>query len=204
MWQFVGGIALCEAAGAIAGFATSASVQTWYRTLEKPSWTPPDWVFSPVWITLYAMMGAALAFLWAQPAGSQTRTWALRWFWAQLGLNVAWSFAFFGWRSPGWGYIVIVALWCAILALLWTSSRVARPATWLLVPYFLWVTFASALNFSILSINVIKPRVERMDADPRNQDDYYRVRGRRAGTSPQSTPRTTPQPPTVPDPKIGE
>lgn len=166
--QIIAGVALCELVGLVAGFFTASSVNSWYTTLEKPPITPPNWVFAPVWTLLYALMGVALAFIWAAPPNSIGRVWALRWFWIQLALNFAWSAVFFGWRAPGLGYAVICLLWLAIAALLWTASKTARPTLWLLLPYFLWVTYASALNFGILSLNVLRPEVKKMDADPAN------------------------------------
>ncbi len=166
--QIVGGVALCEAVGLTAGYFTASSVNSWYKTLILPSIAPPDWVFAPVWTILYAMMGVALAYLWAAPPNAVGRTWALRWFWIQLALNFAWSAVFFGWRAPAAGYAIICVLWIAIAALLWTGARASRPTLWLLLPYFLWVTFASSLNFGILSLNVLKEKVQVMDADPAN------------------------------------
>lgn len=166
--QMAGGVALCEAVGLSAGYFTQSSVGSWYQTLILPSIAPPSWVFTPVWIVLYAMMGVALAYLWAAPPNAVARVWALRWFWIQLALNFSWSAVFFGWRAPAAGYAVICVLWCAIVALIWTGGRAARPTVWLLLPYLLWVTFASALNFGILSLNVLKEKVEVMDADPAN------------------------------------
>ena len=166
--QLIGGVALCEAVGLSAGYFTASSVDSWYKTLILPTIAPPSWVFAPVWTILYAMMGVALAYLWASPPNSVGRVWALRWFWIQLALNFAWSAVFFGWRAPAAGYAIICVLWCAIGALIWMSGRTAKPTVWLLVPYFVWVTFASSLNFGILSLNVLKQKIEVMDADPAN------------------------------------
>lgn len=168
--QIVGGVAVCEAVGLAAVYFTSLSVNSWYQTLTLPSIAPADWVFAPVWIIFYAILGVALAYLLASPLHAVGRTWALRWFWIQLALNFSWSATFFGWRAPAAGYAVICALWCAIAALMWTGARAARPTLWLLLPCFIWVTFASTLNFGILSLNVLKPQVEVMDADPANAD----------------------------------
>ncbi len=166
--QIVGGIALCETVGLVAGVITASSVNSWYKTLILPPIAPPNWIFAPVWTILYAMMGVALAYLWAAPPHAVGRVWALRWFWIQLALNFAWSAVFFGLRAPAAGYAVIFCLWFAIAALMWTGARAAKPLGWLLLPYLLWVTFASSLNFGILSLNVLKEKVEVMDADPAN------------------------------------
>lgn len=175
--QLIGGVAVCEAVGLAAGFFTAASVNGWYKTLVLPAIAPPDWVFAPVWTLLYAMMGVALAYLWAAPPHAVARVWALRWFWIQLALNFSWSAIFFGWRAPAAGYAIICVLWCAIAALMWTGARAARPTLWWLLPYFLWVTFASSLNFGILSLNVLKEKVEVMDADPANADSPLSQQG---------------------------
>ena len=166
--QLAGGVAVCEAVGVVAGVFTSSSVNSWYQTLILPPIAPPARVFAPVWIVLYALMGVALAYLWASPPGAVGRAWALRWFWIQLALNFAWSVVFFGLRAPAAGYVVIFCLWFAIVAVMWTGARASKLVAWLLLPYLLWVTFASSLNFGILSLNVLKPKVEMMDADPAN------------------------------------
>lgn len=168
--QIIAGIAICEAVGIVGGLFTASSVNGWYATLLQPPIAPPNWIFAPIWTVLYALMGVALAYLWAAPPGAVGRVWALRWFWIQLALNLAWSAAFFGWRAPALGYFVICVLWCAIIGLMWTGSRVARPTLWLLLPYLAWVTFASSLNFGILSLNVLRPKIEKMDQDPKNAD----------------------------------
>lgn len=166
--QIIIGVGVCELAGGLGALATASGVRDWYPTLIKPTWTPPAGVFAPVWIVLYAMMGAALGLIWASNLENPRRKRALIWFGWQLGLNVAWSVVFFGLRSAGWAYIIIIALWLAIAATIWLFSKINRPAAWLLAPYLLWVTFASTLNFAILSLNFIRPGVQKMDADPRN------------------------------------
>ena len=175
--QFIGGVAACEAVGLAAGILTSSSVNSWYKTLILPSIAPPNWVFAPVWTLLYAMMGVALAYLWASPPGAVGRSWALRWFWIQLALNFSWSAVFFGLRAPAAGYAIICVLWFAIAAVMWTGARASKPVAWLLLPYLLWVTFASSLNFGILSLNVLKEKVEVMDADPANANSPLSDKG---------------------------
>lgn len=147
-------VVVCEGVGALAGWATQTSVDTWYPTLTKPWFTPPDWLFAPAWITLYAMMGVAVAYVWMnRTAGRSTRRWALGAFGVQLALNLAWSIVFFGGQSIGGGLLVITALWGAIA---WTIERFARVhtvAAGLLVPYLLWVTYAAALNVGLAILN---------------------------------------------------
>jgi len=147
------GVLVCEGVGLLAAWATQTSVTTWYPTLTKPGFTPPDWLFGPVWTVLYAMMGVAAALVWRRRTEDTMSQSALALFGVQLLLNGAWSFAFFGARSPGLGLIVIVVLWGALA---WTTERFFRvraAAGWLLVPYLLWVTYAGALNLSIWVLN---------------------------------------------------
>jgi tryptophan-rich sensory protein len=151
--QVAAAILLCEAVGLLAAWPTQAAVATWYPTLTKPSFTPPDWLFAPVWTTLYAMMGIAAVLVWWRRTEDATSQGALVLFGVQLVLNGAWSFAFFGARSPSLGLVVIVALWGALA---WTTERFfrVRPAAGgLLVPYLLWVTYAAALNLGIWVLN---------------------------------------------------
>jgi len=145
------------AAAAVGGRSTSRSVSTWYPTLRKPSFTPPDWVFGPVWTGLYASM-AVSAWLVTRAAGRAPATatvgrqavaaWGL-----QLALNVAWSAVFFGQRRIGAAVAVIVALWTAIAVCVERSARVSRPAALLLLPYLAWTTFAAVLNVRIWQLN---------------------------------------------------
>lgn len=174
--QIGAGVLVCEAAGLVGAAFTQSALQHWYPALLKPAWTPPAWVFAPVWTVLYAMMGCALAYFWASPPGAEGRVWSLRWFWMQLGLTVVWSLTFFSLRAPAVAYMVVLTLWMVVLCLLWVGSKTARPAFWLLLPYFLWVTFASTLNFAILSLNVLRPKVEAMDAMRANQRPEYQTR----------------------------
>jgi benzodiazapine receptor len=169
------GVVLCELAGGLGAIATASGVRDWYPTLIKPSWTPPSAVFGPVWLVLYAMMGIALGLVWAKGLETKREKRAIAWFGTQLALNVLWSVVFFGFRSPAWGYIVIILLWLSIAATIWLFSKISRLAGWLLAPYLLWVTFASTLNFNILTINVIRPGVQKMDADPRNGKPYRKA-----------------------------
>jgi tryptophan-rich sensory protein len=140
------------AAGAVGTIPTYRSIPTWYRTLDRPSWNPPDAVFGPVWTTLYVLMGIALVLLRREPRGEASdRAQAV--FGLQLALNVAWSFVFFGGRSVRGGLAVIALLWIAILATIATFSRVNRVAALLLAPYLAWVSFATVLNGEIARRN---------------------------------------------------
>ena len=146
-------ILICEGVGALAGIATQSSVNTWYPTLAKPSFTPPDWLFAPVWITLYAMMGVAAALIWQRRKRTSDGRPALIVFGLQLVLNAAWSVVFFGARSISGGLLVIIVLLAAILETMRRFDRIHRPAMLWLVPYLLWVSYATALNASLWGLN---------------------------------------------------
>lgn len=147
-------VLVCEAAGAAGSVATAAGVRAWYPTLAKPGLTPPDWVFAPVWTALFALMGVAAWLVWRrapdEPAAVRL---AIGAFGAHLLVNVSWSVAFFGLRSPLAGLVVIVALLLAILATAWLFSRIDPRAGALLLPYLAWVGFAAYLNAAIYSLN---------------------------------------------------
>jgi translocator protein len=149
---FVAFFALCLAVSAVGGAATASSVGTWYQTLAKPSFNPPDWVFAPVWSALYFMMALAGWRVWRLD-GLRRARWALSLFALQLALNLAWSIVFFGLRSIGAALIEIVVLLLAILAttaVFWQRDRVAGM---LFTPYAGWVAYATALNAALWQIN---------------------------------------------------
>jgi tryptophan-rich sensory protein len=145
-------IALCVGGGALIGVTTQGGGSTWYASLNKPSWTPPGWVFAPVWTTLYAAMGVAAWLVWREGGWRQQKL-PLIIFLAQLTLNFAWSMVFFGLRQIMWALIDIVALWLLIVLTIRVFVRVNRAAAWLLAPYVAWVTFATALNAAIAWMN---------------------------------------------------
>lgn len=151
--QALGAILICEAVGVLAGWATQTSVTTWYPTLAKPSFTPPNWVFAPVWTLLYALMGLAAFLIWRCGTHHVRVRGALTAFGVQLLLNAGWSFAFFGARSPALGLVVILFLWGTLAWTLDRFFRIRPLAGWLLVPYLAWVTYALALNVSIWALN---------------------------------------------------
>jgi len=144
-------LGVCFAAAAVGSLFTSMSVTTWYPTLTKPEWTPPGWVFGPVWSTLYAMMAVAAWLVWRR-GGSEAQP-ALRIFALQLGLNVLWSVLFFGLRLPGVAFAEIIFLGLAIGVTARVFGRISTSAGLLFVPYFVWVGFAAILNFAIWRLN---------------------------------------------------
>lgn len=150
---FVAGVALCEGVGLVAAWFTRSSVATWYPTLVKPWFTPPDWVFGPAWTLLYALMGIAAALVWRRGRDRRPVRRALGGFGLQLVLNAGWTIVFFGLQSIVGGLVVIALLWGAIAATMTAFFRLDRWAGGLLVPYLLWVTYAAALNGGILWLN---------------------------------------------------
>lgn len=147
---FLGFIALSEAAGIIGSIFTAPSIAGWYATLIKPEIAPPNWIFGPVWTTLFLLMGIAAFLVWRTKKNSKI---ALGIFGVQLILNVLWSFLFFGLQSPGAALVEIVLLWLSIAATIWAFAKISKPAAWLLVPYIAWVSFAGYLNFLLWSLN---------------------------------------------------
>jgi tryptophan-rich sensory protein len=140
------------AAGALGSIPTARAIPSWYRTLDKPSWNPPDKVFGPVWTALYGLMGLALVLIRREPRDSSTdRAQAV--FGLQLAFNLAWSFVFFGNRSLRGGLVVIGILWVAIVATMAEFWRIKPSAALLLVPYLGWVSFASILNADVARRN---------------------------------------------------
>jgi tryptophan-rich sensory protein len=144
-------VAVAVAAG-LGSVFTSASSGEWYARLQKPAWTPPAWLFGPVWTCLYLMMALAVWLVWRQ-AGLSTARLPLALFAVQLVLNAAWSPLFFGLKMPGLAFAEIVALLILILATLAAFWVKSRPAGLLMLPYLVWVAYASALNFAIWRLN---------------------------------------------------
>ena len=146
-------IAIPVLAGGISGFFTVTGVESWYQTIQKPYWNPPNWIFGPVWTTLYVMMGIALWLVWKEDTSRELKLIAGILFAAQLILNFFWSFIFFKLELPGWAFAEIVVMWIAILATIFAFAQVNKTAAWLLVPYISWVSFAGILNYTIWKLN---------------------------------------------------
>lgn len=145
-------IILCLAVSGIGGAITATSVDTWYQALEKPPFNPPDWVFAPVWTALYILMGIAAWRVWRLRSFDVTGK-AFAVFAVQLGLNLAWSFLFFGLQRIDLALVEIVLLLCAIIANTIMFWRIDRLAGLLFVPYAAWVTYATVLNASLWLLN---------------------------------------------------
>ena len=146
-------IILIEIIGSLGAIATTPAIPTWYASLEKPFFTPPSWVFAPVWTTLFLLMGIALYLVWQEGMKNRNVRIAIYAFAFQMFLNVLWSFLFFGLRNPSLGLIEIVILWIAILFTIIKFYRVSKPAAYLLIPYICWVTIATALNLGVFLLN---------------------------------------------------
>ncbi|MDZ7702415.1 MAG: TspO/MBR family protein [Halobacteriales archaeon] len=145
-----------EVVGAAGAVFTVGGLESWYGTLVQPALAPPNWVFGPVWTTLFALMGAAAWLVWREldgPNDGRRPGGALAWFAGQFVLNVAWSAAFFGARSIVAGLVVIAALWLAIVGTVRAFDRVDRRAAALLLPYLAWVSFAGYLNYAFWTLN---------------------------------------------------
>lgn len=155
MFKLVVAIVVSELAGIIGAVFTAPSIPTWYAELAKPALNPPGWIFGPVWTALYALMGIALFLVWktSPSVAPQERRRAMSVFFVQLVLNSLWSIIFFGFHRPDLAFIEIIILWIAILATIITFGKISKVAAWLLVPYILWVSFASYLNYSIWMLN---------------------------------------------------
>jgi tryptophan-rich sensory protein len=153
VYKFVIAILVCQIAGFIGSIFTRSSIFTWYPTLIKPYFTPPDRLFAPIWISLYILIGIATFLVWQRGFHHQVVRRALALFGVQLILNALWSFFFFGLKSPLAGLIEIAILGIAIILTIRSFLQISRTAGLLLIPYFLWVTFATGLNLSIWYLN---------------------------------------------------
>lgn len=146
-------ILLALAAGAIGSVATMSEIPTWYAALAKPSFSPPNWIFGPVWTTLYILMGTAAWLVWKADAVRTAKRRALLVYALQLALNTLWSFIFFGMHALGFALVEIVLLWLAIAATIYLFYPISRTASYLLAPYIAWVSFASFLNYTLWAMN---------------------------------------------------
>jgi benzodiazapine receptor len=145
-------ILICYAAAAIGGFATASSVSSWYLSLNKPSFNPPSWLFGPVWTILYTAMAIALWRIWSLQPSELQKT-AMIWFGIQLILNILWSFLFFYFKWPTVAFVEIILMWIAIFMTIIYFYKLAPWTLALLLPYLLWVSFASVLNGAIAWLN---------------------------------------------------
>jgi translocator protein len=145
-------LVICFAAAGIGGAVTTPKIGSWYATLAKPSWNPPNWVFGPIWSALYFCMAVAAWLAWRQGGAEQARV-PLALFGVQLVLNVLWSCIFFGLEMPGFAFVEVLPFWAMIAATMVAFWRRSMVAGLLFVPYLAWVSFASMLNFTIWRLN---------------------------------------------------
>lgn len=140
-------------AGAIGSLTTTPNIDTWYQTLQLPPLAPPEWLFAPVWISLYIIIGISTWLVWRGCGDRRYRRFALGLFVVQAVLNALWSVIFFGMQEPGLAFVEIALLWGIIAAMIVTYREVSQLAAGLLAPYILWVSFAAYLNLGIWLLN---------------------------------------------------
>jgi translocator protein len=146
-------IAVPLSIGALGSYFTIPEINDWYQTINKPAWNPPNWIFGPVWTSLYLLMGISLYLVWKSNTTDGTKTLAVSFFIIQLGLNFFWTIIFFNLHQTGWAVVEIMLLWVFILFTIFSFSSIHKAAPWLLVPYICWVSFAMILNYSIWQLN---------------------------------------------------
>ena len=146
-------VVVCLLVGFLSGFSTQSSITEWYAFLNKPSFNPPNWLFAPVWTILYILMGIAAGLVWHKGWEAPGVKAALGIFTLQLLLNGSWSVVFFGLRQPMAALIIILVLWTLILWCILRFLKLHKVAGYLLIPYLLWVSFATLLNYSIVALN---------------------------------------------------
>ena len=151
-WKLVASIAMCQAAGVIGSFFTVSAIGSWYVFLSKPSFSPPNWLFAPVWLTLYILMGISLYLIWKNlnKSGAKFAFW---FFIVHLAVNVSWSVIFFGLHNIILAFAVILLLWVMIAVLIKIFRPLNRTASNLLIPYLAWVSIATVLNYSLMVLN---------------------------------------------------
>jgi translocator protein len=153
-WQkLIFSIVICQLAGIIGSFFTAPAINSWYQFLTKPAFAPPNWLFAPVWIALYFLMALSFYLVWQKKGRKRKENAALALFLGHLILNLAWSIIFFGWQMIGLALIEILLLWVILLLVIIRFAGIDKRAAWLLVPYLVWVSFASFLNYQFWILN---------------------------------------------------
>lgn len=153
LWPFVISIVITLSIGIVAGLCTQPQIATWYVFLKKPAFNPPNWLFGPVWTILYIMIGISAYLVWQKRSHSVSYVNAQYIYFLQLLLNFSWSIIFFGMHQILPALIIILLLWFSIILTIIFFGKISKAAAWLLVPYLLWVSFASVLNFAIFRLN---------------------------------------------------
>ena len=141
-------------AGAVGTVYTLKEITTWYVNIPKPSWTPPNWAFGPIWSTLYVLMGISLFLIWREGLNRKEVKIAIGVFAVQLMVNVVWSLIFFGTHNIAGGLVLVILLWITILVNIFVFYRISKPAGIILIPYLIWVTIAGYLNYSVYLLSL--------------------------------------------------
>jgi len=143
----------CQAAGIIGSLFTFSAIDIWYAGLNKPFFSPPNWLFAPAWLTLYTLMGISLYFIWRRGLKIEENKKVFYLFLFHLIVNALWSIIFFGLKSPLGALVCIIILWALIAILINKFFKIEKKSAYLLIPYWLWVSFAMILNFAIWWLN---------------------------------------------------
>ncbi len=151
--RLVVSLVLPQLAGIIGSFFTVSAIPVWYAGLEKPGFSPPNWLFGPAWVMLYFLMGISVYLIWQKMGENKAAKSAFWLFWIHLFFNAIWSIIFFGLQNPGLAFVNIVIIWLLIIVLMIKFWGINRWAAYLLIPYLLWVSFASLLNYFIWYLN---------------------------------------------------
>jgi len=151
--KLVVSLLLPQLAGAIGTIFTFKAISSWYQFLNKPSFSPPNWLFGPVWTTLYILMGISSFLIWQEKEKNEKAGRILKIYFLHFFLNALWSILFFGLKNILLGFLEIIILWLVIGYLLISFYKIKKIAALLWLPYFLWVSFATILNFAILKLN---------------------------------------------------
>ncbi len=167
--KLISSVILCELAGIIGALFTMPAIEGWYATLVKPSFSPPNWIFGPVWTTLYLLMGIALFLVWKKGLGEARVRFAFWFFIVHLVVNTVWSILFFNLHNILFAFVDIMILWAMIATLVVLFWRIDRWAAYLLIPYLVWVSFAGVLNYSLLILNTSSPQASSVS----NVDDNH-------------------------------
>lgn len=152
-WKWVIAVVICEAAGIVSALLSMTAMNPWFDTLNKPSWNPPSYLFGPVWTTLYVLMGTALWLIWKSDAPEREKKNAELVFALQLFLNFWWSIIFFRFHSLSLAFAEVMLLLITIFITMVRFAPISRTASWLMVPYISWVSFASILNYTLWMMN---------------------------------------------------
>jgi len=153
IYKIVVAVGVSELTGVLGALFTYPSLSTWYASLQKPSFVPPNWIFFPVWVTLYTLMGIAAYLVWDKGLRARAVRTSLSLFALQLVLNFLWTFIFFGLHSLLYGLVEIVMLWIVIALTMISFSRVSKAAGLLLLPYIVWISIAGTLNYYLWLLN---------------------------------------------------